>query len=61
MEYRGRLAFDIRGTEQSYDYEKDIFTTVPREFSGHVDFSFLLTRVDRDAYMRLDSLDGSLS
>lgn len=61
MEYRGRLAFDIHGTEQSYDYEKDVSTTTPREFSGHVDFSLVLTQVDRDVYMRLDSLDGALS
>lgn len=61
IDYRGRLTFEAKWTEKSYDYDTDAYVTKPKEFSGHLDFQIMLTQVRSDAYIRLGSLDGILS
>ena len=61
IDYRGRVSFDVHGIDRSYHYTTDTYTTKPKEFSGYVDFSLLLTQVGKDAYIKLGRLDGALS
>lgn len=61
IDYRGRVSFEVKWTDTSYNYDTDTYVTKPKEFSGYVDFEVMLTQVGKDAYIKLGALDGALS